>query len=271
MPTSSSFAYSQVNADAATPSPTDSSSPPCLETELSHPTQDIHNTISQAHVTVTSPVNAHSRHSLPSSPFSFVHLVILQHGYLGTSHDMRLLSNILTSDGPDNLLILTATANNKHNEDTIENTASRLSIEVVTFCRKYCPEILTDDNDDSEAVAEGRGSDESYTAQGNSTRHSDRKVSGRGSGPERGRGSGKLEGAPVPSDHPGCRVSFIGHSMGGLVIRKALESVELKPMLTKLYLYISLATPHLGKYYILLLLSIMFTIYCILTTYFVNV
>ena len=42
------------------------------------------------------------------------------------------------------------------------------------------------------------------------------------------------------------RVSFIAHSMGGLVIRKALEHKLLKPLLSKLHAYVSLATPHLG-------------------------
>ncbi|CAM9315251.1 unnamed protein product, partial [Ectocarpus fasciculatus] len=45
------------------------------------------------------------------------------------------------------------------------------------------------------------------------------------------------------------RVSFIGHSVGGLIIRKALESELLKPLLCKLHLYLSLASPHLGTLY----------------------
>jgi len=49
-------------------------------------------------------------------------------------------------------------------------------------------------------------------------------------------------------NRPG-RLSFIGHSAGGLVIRKVLEESALKPVLSKLYLYISLATPHLGTLY----------------------
>ncbi len=45
------------------------------------------------------------------------------------------------------------------------------------------------------------------------------------------------------------RISFIGHSVGGLIIRKCLESELLKPLLCKLHLYISLASPHLGTLY----------------------
>ena len=43
------------------------------------------------------------------------------------------------------------------------------------------------------------------------------------------------------------RISFIGHSMGGLIIRASLKHLtELKE---KMHLYISLSTPHLGYMY----------------------
>jgi alpha-beta hydrolase superfamily lysophospholipase len=43
------------------------------------------------------------------------------------------------------------------------------------------------------------------------------------------------------------RVSFIAHSMGGLIIRSALQEKELAScLLNKLHLFISLAVPHLG-------------------------
>ena len=47
----------------------------------------------------------------------------------------------------------------------------------------------------------------------------------------------------------GGRVSFIGHSLGGLVVRKVLEDPRLKVLLPKLHLYISLASPHVGTLY----------------------
>jgi hypothetical protein len=56
----------------------------------------------------------------------------------------------------------------------------------------------------------------------------------------------------VPSllkDHLSGRISFIGHSLGGLVIRKALESDELQELQGKFHAYISLASPHLGTNY----------------------
>ena len=42
------------------------------------------------------------------------------------------------------------------------------------------------------------------------------------------------------------RLSFIGHSMGGIVIRSALLCPELEPYLKYLYTYVSLSAPHLG-------------------------
>lgn len=42
------------------------------------------------------------------------------------------------------------------------------------------------------------------------------------------------------------RVSFIGHSAGGLIIRRCLEEPSMRPLLSKLHVYMSLATPHMG-------------------------
>jgi len=42
------------------------------------------------------------------------------------------------------------------------------------------------------------------------------------------------------------RISFIGHSAGGLVIRRALEEERLAQLRPKFHTYISLASPHVG-------------------------
>jgi hypothetical protein len=42
------------------------------------------------------------------------------------------------------------------------------------------------------------------------------------------------------------RLSFVCHSLGGLIVRSALSEPELLPYLSKLYSYMSLATPHCG-------------------------
>jgi poly(3-hydroxyalkanoate) synthetase len=45
-----------------------------------------------------------------------------------------------------------------------------------------------------------------------------------------------------------ARVSFIGHSLGGLIIRAALPLLEAE-LKDKFYTYMSLSTPHLGYMY----------------------
>ena len=42
------------------------------------------------------------------------------------------------------------------------------------------------------------------------------------------------------------RISFIGHSLGGVVIRSALQSEYMQSLKHKLYFYASLSSPHLG-------------------------
>ncbi|EFA82772.1 hypothetical protein PPL_04467 [Heterostelium album PN500] len=42
------------------------------------------------------------------------------------------------------------------------------------------------------------------------------------------------------------RISFVGHSLGGIVVRSALTSNKLKEHLSKLHTYVSLSSPHLG-------------------------
>jgi hypothetical protein len=52
---------------------------------------------------------------------------------------------------------------------------------------------------------------------------------------------------PARSTPPGTyKVSFIGHSMGGLIIRRALEEPCLEGLRRWFHVYLSLATPHLG-------------------------
>ncbi len=46
-----------------------------------------------------------------------------------------------------------------------------------------------------------------------------------------------------------CWASFVGHSLGGLIVRAAVASKAFIPHLTKLYTFISLGSPHLGYLY----------------------
>lgn len=45
------------------------------------------------------------------------------------------------------------------------------------------------------------------------------------------------------------KLSFVGHSLGNLIIRSALTDPRLKPYLGLLWLYISVSGPHLGYLY----------------------
>ena len=42
------------------------------------------------------------------------------------------------------------------------------------------------------------------------------------------------------------KISFICHSIGGLVVRQCLRDPMMEPLLPLMYTYVSLATPHLG-------------------------
>jgi len=106
---------------------------------------------------------------------------------------MKLLCNVLQTEGNANLHAYISTSNDDYNDEGIHAMSERLVSEIQAYCSDKFPFLLEDNCDG--------------------------------------------------------RVSFIGHSMGGLVIRKALESKSLKYFRDKLYTYVSLATPHLGTVY----------------------
>ena len=56
-------------------------------------------------------------------------------------------------------------------------------------------------------------------------------------------------------DHSPTRLSFVCHSLGGLIVRKALEDPEMAPLLPKLHMFLSMACPHLGTLFYPFLLS----------------
>lgn len=49
------------------------------------------------------------------------------------------------------------------------------------------------------------------------------------------------------NDRNQCRVSFIGHSLGSVMIRLALQNPNLSFLRNKLHLFVSLASPHIGN------------------------
>jgi hypothetical protein len=46
-----------------------------------------------------------------------------------------------------------------------------------------------------------------------------------------------------------ARISFVGHSLGTVLIRSALTRPQMKPLLPKLHTFLSLSGPHLGTLY----------------------
>lgn len=45
------------------------------------------------------------------------------------------------------------------------------------------------------------------------------------------------------------KISFIGHSLGAIVVRSAIARPQMKHLLPKLYTFMSLSGPHLGILY----------------------
>ena len=113
---------------------------------------------------------------------SELHLMILVHGYQGSSKDLQVLRNEISIMFPYTVFLISA-INEKNTESTINELGSNLSKEVKCFLRE------------------------------NSLAHIG-------------------------------NISFIGHSLGGLIIRAALPS--LLDYSSKFHLFLTLSTPHLG-------------------------
>jgi hypothetical protein len=96
-----------------------------------------------------------------------VHLVVLQHGFLGCGADMALLKNAIRMELPSHVKVFIPTSNEGKEGDSIAQMGARLAVELLDFCRTAAPSLL------------------------------------------------ELNGQ--------AKVSFIGHSLGGVVIRWALQ------------------------------------------------
>jgi hypothetical protein len=107
-----------------------------------------------------------------SSCVAALHLVVLQHGFLGCGADMALLKNAIRTELPSHMKVFIPTSNEGKEGDSIAQMGARLAVELLDFCRTAAPSLL------------------------------------------------ELNGQ--------ARVSFIGHSLGAVVIRWALQ-VQLEP------------------------------------------
>ena len=76
-----------------------------------------------------------------NEPSHSPHLIVLQHGFLGTHYCMRLIQNAIAADMPNNrnVFILAAERNDDHNDEGITSMADRLAEEIFDYCfvRKY--------------------------------------------------------------------------------------------------------------------------------------
>jgi predicted esterase len=45
------------------------------------------------------------------------------------------------------------------------------------------------------------------------------------------------------------RISFVGHSLGNIIVRSALSRPQMRPLLSRLHTFLSLSGPHLGTLY----------------------
>lgn len=115
-----------------------------------------------------------------------MHLFVLQHGFQGSSFDLRVFKNIISVALPD-ALFLCATANENNTNGDIFEMGQRLADEVHQYIRESCP------------------------------------------------------GSQL------ARLTFIGHSLGGLILRAALPLLE--KYKDKMHGYMSLCSPHLGFMY----------------------
>ncbi|CAD8063859.1 unnamed protein product [Paramecium primaurelia] len=113
---------------------------------------------------------------------SYVHYVVLVHGYQGTSYDMRYWKSILTIRFKDKIRLICPTCNDGTSNKPIQEQAKLLADEIENY--------LSDENINE------------------------------------------------------YRLSFIGHSLGGLIIRAALP--QLREYKEFMHTYVSLGSPHCG-------------------------
>jgi len=115
--------------------------------------------------------------------YSGVHLIVLCHGFQGSSFDLRLLKNTISYLYPDTMILCSSS-----NEEQTDGEISKMGIRLASEVKSYVDEWIRDTN------------------------------------------LGRL--------------SFIGHSLGGLIIRAALPYLECYS--SKMHLFMTFSSAHLG-------------------------
>ena len=111
-------------------------------------------------------------------------LIILVHGYQGTTNDVRVIRNTIACLCPE-AMVLSSSANEEQTDGDIESMGVRLSMEILAFLSKHSSSFSIIN-----------------------------------------------------------RISFVSHSLGGLIVRAALQLMA--EHREKFHLFITLSTPHLG-------------------------
>lgn len=124
--------------------------------------------------------------SIGDKHYKGMHLIVLSHGFQGSSYDVRVFKNVISIALPD-ALFLCAQANENDTDVDIFEMGQKLAEEVEQYIRESCP------------------------------------------GSQLG------------------RLSFVGHSLGGLIIRAALPLLD--KYKDKMHGYMTLCSPHLGYMY----------------------
>lgn len=220
----------------------------------------------------------------PSSELSCpsLHLFVLVHGFQGSSADVRLFRNNLALAFPE-ALFLASTANEDNTECSFEEMAEKLAQEIEDYVAEYCPVTVVSSAAAGSRGERGRGAGGGTSARpdGRVSGRTPSTVGGPSGGDEgllgaavgypRRWGEGVLDAALRRTDSSGgsspptmtrdkkaplipdtaaafsClgSVSFVCHSIGGLIARAAVPLLPTE-IRHKLHTYISFSSPHLG-------------------------
>lgn len=209
--------------------------------------------------------------SAPSSPSSTAdppskrsgrHLLVLVHGLHGNPYDLRMVKNSITVAFPESLCYCSQ-ANEDDTEQDIAAMGERLAREVEGFIEDSLGNVGNVDGPGGEPGAGESGNDvndrEGRAGRlGSSSRAEGGRVERTGedqspaTNPEAmggATGAAGADGGCRSSDNIGSlRLSFIGHSLGGLMVRAALPHL-MKRFGNCFHTYLTFSTMHLGVMY----------------------
>ena len=139
------------------------------------------------------------------------HVVVLAHGFAGSLRDLRLIRAHLSAVAPNAHTVVSSANHGRTSTSSLEEMGARLATET--------------------AAAMERLEAEGWCVRGGGRR-------------PRCAATAAAEAAAREGARP--RLSFVGHSIGCLVIRAAMTHPALAPHLDRLHTFLSISGPHLG-------------------------